>query len=416
MDQELLDLAYRFRDAKLWKIIYEKELFAVQLSNRQIGYCSLMGRSGEHMALGLYIGSAGFSTYRDLISRSAGDGMDRQHPAEWLTQDCIQCSLEKRDQLSPEEIAELQKYCGARGIPCRAPYPCFARFHPYCMPWNIASKSDWNSIKTALAVLDRISGFLQTHSKKDLGLRPVEANADGERYLDADAWQMNLFSEAPTAEQNNTVTIPLFSLKKGELVMRRISLPPFAAPALPSPRRFNEIAVAKLMKLKKAGVLQCEVLRMPEPVEGDPPYLPAVLLAVELNEGMVLQPVVTKGAAYDPDVMMEGFVESLLSFGVYPQRVLVRTAETAALLRPLCEKARIELETSRELEALDEAAESLWTETGSHDYLEEVIEMLDEMSPEQIRQLPPDMLRQMLEAGDLLPVKIAEKIRKALRQ
>ena len=42
--------------------------------------------------------------------------------------------------------------------------------------------------------------------------------------------------------------------------------------------------------------------------------------------------------------------------------------------------------------------------------------MLDEMSPEQIRQLPPDMLRQMLEAGDLLPVKIAEKIRKALRQ
>ena len=67
MDRELLDLGYRFRNTKLWKTIYEDELFAVQLRNRQIGYCSLMGRNGEHMALGLYIGSAGFSTYREVI-------------------------------------------------------------------------------------------------------------------------------------------------------------------------------------------------------------------------------------------------------------------------------------------------------------------------------------------------------------
>ena len=46
MDRELLDLGYRFRNTKLWKTIYEDELFAVQLRNRQIGYCSLMGRNG----------------------------------------------------------------------------------------------------------------------------------------------------------------------------------------------------------------------------------------------------------------------------------------------------------------------------------------------------------------------------------
>ena len=114
MDRELLDLGYRFRNAKLWKSIYEDELFAVQLRNRQIGYCSLMGRNGEHMALGLYIGSAGFSTYRELISRSSR--IEAQNPAELLTQDCIQCSIEKRDQFSPEEIEELRVFCYASGM------------------------------------------------------------------------------------------------------------------------------------------------------------------------------------------------------------------------------------------------------------------------------------------------------------
>ena len=414
MDRELLDLAYRFRNAKLWKTIFEDELFAVQLRNRQIGYCTLMGRSGEHMALGLYIGSAGFSTYRKLISRSS-DRIEAQSPAELLAQDCIQCSIEKRDQFSPEEIAELKAYCYTSGTPFRAPYPQFARFYPNCVPWHITSKSDWSSIKTALTVLDKMGEFLQSHSKMDLGLHPVEADLDGERYLNSVLWQMNIFSAAPSDKRSEPVTIPLYSLKNGELVMRRIPLPPYTKPVLLPPARFNEIAIAKLMKLKKAGVLQCEVLRMPEPVVGNPPYLPAVLLALEMNEDMILRPVVPKGPVYDPDEMMDGFVASLVSSGIYPQRILVRTEETAVLLKPLCEKARIELMTDQDLEALDEAAEQMWEYQKANDHLSEVIRMLNDMSPDQIRALPRDMLNQMMEAEGLLPAQLIDKIRKALQ-
>ena len=416
MDRELLDLGYRFRNAKLWKTIYEDELFAVQLRNRQIGYCSLMGRNGEHMALGLYIGSAGFSTYRELISRSASSRIEAQNPAELLTQDCIQCSIEKRDQFSPEEIAELKAYCNASGTPFRAPFPQFARFYPYCVPWHITSKNDWSSIKTALTVLDKMGEFLQTHSKMDLGLRPVVADMDGEKYLDSVLWQMDLFSQAPSEKGSEPVTIPLYSIKDGELIMRRIPLPPYTKPAILPPERFDEIAIAKLMKLKKVGALQCEVLRMPEPVEGNPPYLPAVLLALEENDGVILQPVVPKGPMYDPDEMMDGFVASLLSSGIYPQRILVRTEETAVLLKPLCEKARIELSVGQDLEALDEAAEQIWEHQKTDDYLSEVIRMLNEMGPDQIRELPRDMLNQMMDAEGLLPAQLIAKIRKALQQ
>ena len=419
MDKELYDLAYRFRNAKLWKTIYEDELFAVQLRNRQIGYCSLMGRNGQHMALGLYIGDAGFSSYRKLISRTADQRIDMLNHVELLTQDCIQCSIEHRDQFSPEEVAEIRAYCSASGTPFRAPYPQFTRYYPYCVPWHITSKSDWDSIRTALAVLNKMGEFLQTNSKMDLGLRPVEANLDGEKYLDSGLsgfWQTDLFSSDSSADRDEPVTIPLYSLKKGELVIRRIPLPPFRESAILPPDHFNEIAVAKLMKLKKAGVLQCEVFRMPEPVDGDPPYVPAVLLSLEMNEGMILQPVMAKDPVYDANEMMDGFVKSLLSSGTYPQRILVRTEETAVLLKPLCAKAHIELSAGQDLDALDEAAKQIWEDQETGDHLDDVIQMLDEMSPDQLRSIPRDMLNQLLHADGLLPAQLIDKIRKALQK
>ena len=168
--------------------------------------------------------------------------IEAQNPAELLTQDCIQCSIEKRDQFSPEEIEELRVFCYASGMPFRAPFPQFARFYPFCVPWHITSKSDWNSIKTALTVLDKMGEFLQTHSKTDLELRPVVADMDGEKYLDSVLWQMDLFSAAPSDKQSEPVTIPLYSIKDGELVMRRIPLPPYTKPAILPPERFDEIA------------------------------------------------------------------------------------------------------------------------------------------------------------------------------
>ena len=118
------DLAYTFKKSKLWQLIREQQVFAVRLPDGQIGYCLIMGQNGEHMALSLHIGAEGFSSYRRL------NGMD-QGPItyeEMLQQDCIQCSIEKRDQLSPEELNELRSYCEDRGIPFRAPFPQFARY------------------------------------------------------------------------------------------------------------------------------------------------------------------------------------------------------------------------------------------------------------------------------------------------
>ena len=408
MNRELYDLAYSFRNAKLWKVIFEDELFAVKLPNKQIGYCSLMGRSGQHMALGVYIGQDGFSSYRKLISYSGHRKQSASYPVELLTQDCIQCSIERRDQFSPEELADIKAYCEESGTSFRAPFPQFSRFYPYCVPWYITKKNDWKSLQTALEVMKKIGELLKTHSKEDLGLNPIAADLTGEAYINQAQRQETLFG------QTESVTVPLFSLANGNLVVERIPLPTYKEPDMAPPTRFNELAVAKLMKLKKDGVLQCEVLRAPEPVEGEPPYVPALLLSVETDEGMVLRPTVAQGAQYDPNEMIQGFCEALLASGVYPRQITVKTKETATLLRPFCEKAKIDFFVSQALDALDEVAEQILQREENEDRLSEMLRMLGEMSVDQISQLPALLLQQMLEVKEMLPDNIAVKIEKAL--
>ena len=60
MKKEYLDLAYAFRKSKIWKKIYEEELFAVRLPKArgkkkdEIGYCVIMAKRGTLVPGGLH--------------------------------------------------------------------------------------------------------------------------------------------------------------------------------------------------------------------------------------------------------------------------------------------------------------------------------------------------------------------------
>ena len=45
----MYELAFKFRDTKLWNYVYEDELFAVKLSDGRFAFCSIMGNSGQHI-------------------------------------------------------------------------------------------------------------------------------------------------------------------------------------------------------------------------------------------------------------------------------------------------------------------------------------------------------------------------------
>ena len=48
-EDRLYDLAFAFKNTKLWEKLSDLDLFAVRLPGGEIGYCCVMGQMGDHL-------------------------------------------------------------------------------------------------------------------------------------------------------------------------------------------------------------------------------------------------------------------------------------------------------------------------------------------------------------------------------
>lgn len=410
----LYELAYAFRKSKIWKQVFEDEVFAVKLPKKAAGgktaYCSIMGSNNEYIALAVYIGPEGFNSYRIIADTSSSMNTPDSY-ADLLSQDCIQCSLEARDLMDPEELDALRAYTEAAGIPFRAPFPRFSRYFPYCMPWAVRKASDLHALEAVLEVVTRLPAELKKSGKAGLGLWPINVTLHDEAYV---VKQLGLFDDTVGDE----VTVPLFTIKDGNLVITRIPLPPYTERQPSAPTMINDIAIAKMLRNKQKGVYECEVVRLPEPVDGKPPYIPAALMTVR-GDGTVLQPVVGADPVYDANEMLRDFLSVLGD--IYPKTIKVRTTETKVLLEEFCRRAKIRLVETEELPLMDDFIDELndsYLSSSEQPLAEElfhIIDTLDSMTVEEIRTIPAALLDRALEFEDLLPPEILSKIRKARR-
>lgn len=51
--KQLETLAQEFYKAKLWELLSDSDIFAVELEDGRIAYCCIMGNAGEHIGLGI---------------------------------------------------------------------------------------------------------------------------------------------------------------------------------------------------------------------------------------------------------------------------------------------------------------------------------------------------------------------------
>ena len=349
MDKRLYDLAYEFKRSKIWNCVYEEEFFAIRLGKEKYGYCCLMGRNGEHTALAVYLDSAGFSSLRKAVTNTSTRLNDL------LIQDCVQCSLEKRDQFSAEELEDVLDYCKSNGITPRAPFPQFSRHKPYRMPWTIEKKSEIKAIETALEVSLALNEYLGNHTLSDVGLQPIHLEMNTEKYLDSLWHDDGEISHEPVA-------IPVFSVVDEKLhIDGLVSLPPFEERQMKAPEPLADDVMDEVVRSFRKGTaltLECEIMRPSSFVDGRPPYLPAILLSVDAESGMVLYPVMGHKAGYDPGRMLNEFAGMLMSAGIKPVEIRVRTRETWNLLEDFCARTGIKLIYSVFMKELDEAEEA----------------------------------------------------------
>lgn len=409
----LYDLAFAFRKTKLWDRLYDTQLFAVGHSDGSVGYCSVMGRMREHLALGVYPGLPGLEAYRRMgMSRRDMDSFEEREMA--LSQDCVMVSFENKSELHPREHKEAAAYCAGRGITLRGrkAYPQFQRFRPHYIPWTIHDPADQLYLQEGLEACLEVSARLKDAEPEALG-----------------------FTEGAPFDRS----IPLLEKKDGGFQWSVVRLPEPRAVAYPAGEIGDEITLARLGKAPKgSGEWACHVFMHIDPMSDEAgageaakepesaPFYPYVLMIVDNPTGLV------KGVqlAEDPEDYTLAFtrfiVETALKRGK-PSRILVRDQRTHALFSKLAAPLGAKLTRKAFIQSLEEALEGFWEHFGPEeelDGLEEMDEPDEEAlmvealellrSPLALRELPREMIAQLMEmarAGEL-PDDIGKNVRR----
>lgn len=399
---KMYDLAFQYKGTKLWQQLYDDELFAVQLSDRAIGYCCVMGMIGEHNALALYAGEEGYKSYC-TIRNADQDRMTDQMMGELLTsQNCLQCSFESKDMLSEEELEEVRQYASSHQKPLRGKnaFPQFTKYRPGRFPWHFDSALDEQRICDALGAAAALKKMLRSYSKEELGLFSLD---------------------------KEPAKIPMLAFEGGRWIMKYTTLPN-AEIRYPEPMLTNDVTAARIKRKAKTGVWECGTLWLPNAVQeeehaDEAPYYPLALLFIELGNELVQEPIVTDGE--DPAEMLNEFAQQLLDAKTVPRTIRCGDERCFSLLKDLCAKTGIRLEKTDDPEALNDVIGDLLEHLAGEEAseldpkeVEEMFDVLMQMPDSELRQMPQElvnMLYSLSEAG-ALPDALDNRIRKLFRR
>ncbi|MBR7085519.1 MAG: hypothetical protein IKI37_10155 [Oscillospiraceae bacterium] len=385
----LYDTAFRFKSEKLWKKLYDNQIFAVQLSNGEIGYCTIMSALGEHLALGLYIGEKGYQTYCNIADITR-DKSESDYFEYSISQNCLQCSFENKNNMSDAEISSVQAYTKAHNIHLRGAnsFPCMICVKPYQIPWFIRDEKDYVLLEEALKAGIAVAEKLKSHKPEKLGF--------------------STFLEE----------IPLLVPEKDGFIWKSCHVPEVVPEVFTSPVLSDELT-EQVNALKKVNKLECKLIHIKKPVQDspeEPPYFPAVLLAMETRNDRFLKNRPVKQYAGNEASVLEDFAMNLIAAKRVPKSIAVTDDRTEALLSKFCEACDIKLNRVKNFTKLRQTEENInGRESGSFGRFMQMIDTVQMLPEEALKQFPQefrDMFIDMVKAG-LFPPETVEKMKKA---
>lgn len=415
---ELYEAAFDYRKTKLWKQMFDSELFAVRFTDGEIGYCCVMGLAGEHIALAVYVGAEGFQSFRELAFRDDDEDGDDEPDMNWIfRQSCLQCAFESRHDLSEEEVSEARGYTHTHRIPMRGAHawPNFTKSARYRVPWRLEAPEDERRMTEALRAGVALSEILEKKSKDDIGLYPVD---------------------------EETQRLPLLTPLDTGYALSTTPVPPEWEEEFPEPSPLDAAQVDELLKLRKRGVYDCELIRLPGLLEGqadaeEAPYFPALVLCADAKTGQMLATNAVTDYDTRPESLRDEFLRALVDSGECPRAIRARNEQTRALLSNLCIEGHILFSVEENLPGLDDAREQVlgmlrktggapWDDDEDEDdgdeidieaALAEAVDDLMNMSDTELKRLPPMMIRQVLEMANFgfVPQELQLRLRRLFK-
>lgn len=355
----LYELAFAFRKTKLWKYLYDSDLFAVSLPNGEIGYCSIMGLLGEHLALALYVGNKGLDSYRLLLDLGERNMSPLKAQEFMLAQNCLQCSFESKDALTPQELSSARAYAAAHGLTIRGAkaFPQLLRYQPAHYPWPISGQEDLQLIGTALEAALAVSETLKHTQKAQLGF---------------------------SGDSAQDRSIPLLTASEEGFIWSLHPLPPRETVQYPEPVLRDDLLRARLKKMKRRrGIWVCDVVMVPHPTmidEASAPVFPYMLLTAVRETETVLPTEIAPDLESGAELLLGALGNQMLEHGI-PKTIQVTDQRTCALLKNLAEQLGIRLALQPENELLDEMEENLleYFDTQEPEMIEDEIMLFSEI-------------------------------------
>ncbi len=402
----LFDTAYQYKATKLWKKLRDQQLFGVTLPDGRIGYCCVMGLQGEHVALAVYIGQEGISTYFDLLESDSDDAdIDAFALIPGMGQSCLQCIFD--DYCWDEQIADAKADARARHIQLRGPlkYPHFDLFVPMQRPQPIVEEAD---AEVLLACL-RAAIFVSSRGRG--------------KGLSTPFWDgMDLF---PVCNPGDPITV-LTEIAPGAFSVTTDTIPDYVEPVMPEIQPIDEFTLARLKRYRASETWDCGMAYFSMSIIRDnPAFIPSMPVAVNPKTEMTLPIVCLGDFDGEPDEMYREFIERMIEIKKRPAVIRVHSDDQRGqtFFSLLARQTGVPMQVSDDLPELNEAILKLTTgkEAQGDDEIEDTIEdfyhLIRAADLDTMRSFPPEI--QMLAASLLshpdIPRDVAAKIRKCMK-
>lgn len=376
---EVMEAAFRFRSEKLWKKLRENELFAVQLSGGEIGYCCITGGGGEYTALSLYIGDKGICSLDYLFQHPDLDEFNAV-----LVQNCLQLELCSKSDLPELLIEPLTAYAAEHGIEFKGKkqYPSLLKFQSYFMPHIITEQENFQYLLEALRAAHEVSEKLKLGRKAQLGFRKVPES------------------------------MPLLIPENGSYRWETAPYPEVKPYSYPRPVIAPERADA-LKALPQKGKLESVIAFSSEPVfeaQSDRGYFPSSLFSAGTPAKLKGNIECLNDYPSAVNKIMEQFMEKMLKAGTRPAEIITNGECSLAFFSEFCGQCGIKLTLADKLpkvdKLLEQQAPSMQKQTADRvSKLVPMFTIMEQMPEEALRDMPDDLktvMRSLLGTGVLL--------------
>ena len=331
--KELYTAAIKFQKKECWNWMWDTDLFGVQNpENGDIGYCCVMGKAGEHFALGVYLGSEGLRGYLKMRSKKGYPTLE-----EVLKyQNLLMASFEGKEYLFKEDL-QIIKEIGLK-FDKYQPWPLFRNYRPEYYPW-----------------------FLTASEAKYLTLCLYQAIEIANRF------KKNPKMLTPPKRNKNHYLVRVPKKEETGFSWRDLWLEPLPLPLPKDELAINPIDKEMLRQIEgeyfsHQGTWEIEFFSYPNAVqdeEGDGrPFFPYLFLWVEHYSGFVLHSQFIK-----PDQCVMEFQKQLFhlirNMRSMPEEILVKKEETFRIIEPIAKALQINLQKVNTLPMFNSAKRSM---------------------------------------------------------